>query len=259
MSLTEPALDLQRRLPRWRAVCAYDGTDLFGWQSQPGGNTVQDFVEARLAGIFSQAVRIHGSGRTDSGVHATGQVFHFDGEWPHTAAELERALRSGLPASIQVTAVRRAEQDFHARYSAKGKRYRYRLYRGYASPLESRYCWSLGERELDITAMQQAGAALVGRHDFSALSAGLNREQGDPVKDLRRLEVQQKGRRLTVVTEGSGYLYKMVRTLAGALVEVGLGKLQVAELVQIRDSGQRTCKIPTAPARGLCLEKVFYS
>jgi len=249
---------------RFKCLCAYDGTDFYGWQSQAGGNTVQDFIEARLAVVFKKPIRIHGSGRTDSGVHAKGQVFHFDADWPHDTVTLHRALRGGLPQGIQVSRVSLAPAHFHARYRATGKRYSYNLFIGEAPPMETRYAWSLGERALglDVAAMQAAAQSLLGEHDFSAFSAargkGSNDENENPVKDLRRLDIVRKGCRVKVTTEASGYLYKMVRSLVGALVEVGLGKVDPGELVRIRDSGKRTVAVPTAPARGLCLEKVFY-
>ncbi len=244
---------------RWKCTVAYDGTGLHGWQSQPGGNTVQDILENRLKTLFGQPIRIHGSGRTDSGVHARGQVFHFDGQWSNPQTDLLNALRSGLPESIQVSSVRSVSPDFHARYSATGKRYIYWLYEGYAPPMETRYFWSLGRRKLNIDLMNETAALLLGKHDFSAFGA----ERGDgspqnPVKDLRRLEITRKGRRIRIATEASGYLYKMVRSLVGALVDVGIEKLPPDELVNIFKSHKRTQLIVTVPARGLCLEKVFY-
>lgn len=246
-------------LQRWKVVCAYDGSTLCGWQSQPGGQTVQDFIEARLAQLFGAPVRIHGSGRTDAGVHARAQVFHFDGNWQHPPEALLRALRSGLPASVAVRSVRRAPPGFHARFSATGKRYVYHWFEGFALPWESPYCWSMGNRRLDIAAMNAAAAPLLGQHDFTAF--GASRGDGsidNPVKTLYELKVLRSGPRLRLVTEGSGYLYKMVRTLAGALTEVGLGKLPPQRLKAILDSRVRPMNLPTAPAKGLWLEHVYY-
>lgn len=247
------------KVQRWKAAVAYDGTHLQGWQSQPDGNTVQDFIEARLAVIFGQSIRIHGSGRTDAGVHAKAHPFHFDAPWPHGAQKLLRALRVGLPAALQVVAVTRTRADFHARFSATGKRYCYRWFEGYALPWEAPYCNSLGNRRLDVAAMNEAAAPLLGQHDFTAF--GANRGDGsveNPLKTLYRLEVKRNGSRITLLTEGSGYLYKMVRTLAGALSEVGLGKMPPEALAQILHSGERPMDLPTAPAHGLWLEKVYY-
>ena len=242
---------------RWKCICAYDGTDFYGWQSQTGGNTIQDLIEAQLKRVFKKPVRIHGSGRTDSGVHAQGQTFHFDGAWKHSKEDLLTALTSKLPETVQISSLEKATDDFHARYSVVGKRYRYNLFLGYAPPTETRYCWSLGRRDLDIDLMRKAADGLLGKHDFSAFGVRTSAKE-NPVKDLRRLDVVIKGPRLKVTTEASGYLYKMVRSLVGALVEVGIGKLKPQDLKTILKSRKRTHKIPTGPARGLFLDRVFY-
>lgn len=246
-------------LSRWKALCAYDGSALSGWQSQPGGGTVQDFIEARLAQIFGAPVRIHGSGRTDAGVHAKAQVFHFDAHWPHSEEALLRALYCGVPAAVQVTSVRRVPSTFHARFSATGKCYSYHWFEGRALPWESPYCLSLGHRRLDVEAMNAAARPLLGRHDFTAFGANRGDDSVEsPEKTLYRLDIRRKGARIALVTEGSGYLYKMVRTLAGALEQVGLGKMPPERLTQILHSGVRPMNLPTAPARGLWMERVYY-
>lgn len=248
----------QPTLSRWKAWCAYDGTHLYGWQSQVGGNTVQDFIEARLAEIFKCPIRIHGSGRTDSGVHAKAQIFHFDAHWQHPVEYLERALRTGLPKSIQVYRVRPVPKSFHARYSAVGKRYRYYMMEGDPRPWERNYCWGLGNRRLDVPRMQEAARRLLGVHDFSAFGAQRNVDEEDPVKDLWMLDVVRRGRKIILTTEASGYLYKMVRSLTGALVEVGLGKMSPEDVSVLLESRQRTHLVPTAPSCGLWLERVYY-
>ncbi len=243
---------------RWRATCAYDGAEFLGWQSQKGGGTVQDYLETRLAAIFHQPVRLHGSGRTDGGVHARAQVFHFDAIWTHPVENLLRALNAGRPRSLLVTSLRRAMPEFHARFSAKGKRYCYRIYLGYAPPFTARYCWSLGDRALDLSAVRAAAKRLVGRHDFTAFAGRRLEESEQPVKDLRRFDITQRGRQITFTLEASGFLYKMARGLVGGLVAVGQGKLTVDEIEKILHARHRTPAITTAPPEGLCLEKVFY-
>lgn len=247
-------------MTRWKATIAYDGTGFNGWQSQPGGNTIQDFLEARLATILDTKTRVQGSGRTDSGVHAAGQVCHFDADWKHGAATLQRALRTGLPAGIQVQRVSKATAEFHARFSAKGKRYRYRIFTGWAPPMEERYNWSIGTRALDLEAMQEAAKLMIGEHDFSAFAALRNDESdtADKTRHVWKLDIHKRGPRINIVTEGNGYLYKMVRSMVGAITEVGFGKLSVEQLKTVRDGKQRTKDIPTAPAKGLSLDNVFY-
>ena len=245
---------------RWKCICAYDGTGFAGWQSQVRSDAVQDVIEARLKQIFHRPVRIHGSGRTDAGVHALGQVFHFDAEWRHGEAKLLAAFRVGLPPAIQVKSVRPAPARFHARFQATGKRYEYRLQLGDADPFTRPYCWSVF-RPLDLAAMQAAAAVLRGRHDFRAFTAlnGQGESQEDTVRDLRRLEIVRRGRRLRITFEADGFLYKMVRSLVGLLVSVGEGKITVADVRAILASKERTARVLTAPPHGLFLVKVFYS
>ncbi|MSU47805.1 MAG: tRNA pseudouridine(38-40) synthase TruA [Opitutus sp.] len=242
---------------RWKCVCAYDGTAFAGWQSQAGGTAIQDVIEARLAQIFKVPLRIHGSGRTDSGVHAHAQVFHFDAEWTHAPEKLLAAFRVGLPATIQIKSVRATATDFHARFDATGKRYDYHVHLGDADPFTRPYCWTFF-KPLDLVAMQAAARVLHGRHDFRAFTALNGPEREDTVRELRRLEVRRRGRKIQITAEAEGFLYKMVRSLAGLLVSVGEGKLTVADARQILHSRERTAAVQTAPAQGLFLTKVFY-
>jgi tRNA pseudouridine38-40 synthase len=271
-------------MSRWKCVCAYDGSTFVGWQSQPRGVAVQDVIEARLRQILGLPVRIHGSGRTDAGVHAAGQVFHFDADWTHGPDKLAAALVAGLPPTIQIVSVRRAGARFHARFSAVGKTYRYRIHLGDADPFTRPYCW-ICHRPLDLAAMTAAAAVLRGRHDFRAFSArtadkaspaaganagGADRAPGDQggdedgdtssdtVRDLRRLDLVRRGRLLTVTAEADGFLYKMVRSLVGALVAVGEGRLDASQIAALLASGRRTAAVQTAPPQGLCLLRVRY-
>ncbi len=242
---------------RWKCVCAFDGAPFQGWQSQPGGQTVQDVIEAALAKLFRREVRIHGSSRTDTGVHARGQVFHFDAEWNHGPDRLLAALRTLLPTSIQIRSARRVSPDFHARLSAVGKRYRYHLFLGWPDPFAAPYCWA-HPRGLDVEAMERAAAGLAGRRDFSSFAACSGREMETTVRDLRVLALTRRGRRLVITAEADGFLYKMVRSLVGGLVNVGIGKLTPADISRILAENRRTALVETAPPQGLFLEKVFY-
>jgi tRNA pseudouridine38-40 synthase len=242
---------------RWKCVCAYDGGPFDGWQSQASGNAIQDVIERQLGKVFKSDIRTHSSGRTDAGVHALAQVFHFDAVWPHGADKLRLALQTGLPRTIQLKNVRRAAPDFHARFQARGKVYRYRIFLGAADPFSSPWCWSVG-RELDWPALVAAERILRGRHDFWAFSGENDRTYATTVRDLRRLDLVRKGRKAAFTFEADGFLYKMVRSLTGALVNVGLGKLSLREIAELLQTRKRIPAVLTAPPQGLFLVKVIY-
>ena len=244
-------------MSRWVCVCAYDGGGFSGWQSQPKGDSVQDAIESRLKVIFKTLIRIHASGRTDAGVHAEGQVFHFDAEWKHGAKALKAALCSQLDRAIQIKSVRRASDEFHSRFSAVGKTYVYHLYLGDADPFERRYVWSLA-RPLDFGAMRSVAGLLQGTHDFKAFSAQNGDEKETTVRTLRRLEIAVRGKRVRITAESDGFLYKMVRTLVGTLVAVGEGRMKADTVASLLESKARIPLVPTAPAQGLRLVKVHY-
>jgi tRNA pseudouridine38-40 synthase len=248
-------------MSRWKCICAYDGGSFAGWQSQANGRGVQDALEARLAQVLGTGARIHGSGRTDAGVHARAQAFHFDAPWGHGPDKLAAALRHRLPPAIQIVSVRKAAPEFHARFSATGKIYHYHICLGDADPFTRPYCWSFG-RPLDLPALSKAASLLQGRHDFRSFSAANGGEEeggaGGTVRTLRRLEVAAKGRRLRIAAEADGFLYKMVRRLVGALVGAGEGKLSADDFRSLLASGERTAVIQTAPPQGLFLHKVLY-
>jgi tRNA pseudouridine38-40 synthase len=244
---------------RWKCTCAYDGTDFDGWQRQPGGGAVQNYIEAALTQIFDRDVQLQGSGRTDAGVHARGQCFHFDADWAHAPKKLIRALHSILPTTIRINFAKQVSDDFHARFSVSGKRYFYRYYLGRPDPVDDRYVWACRDLPLDIAAMQQAADILIGTHDFTAYSATHGKDYDpNPVKTITRLELKKSGKHLRLDVEGSGFLYRMVRSLAGALYAVGRGRLTPDDIAEILESRERTHRIVTAPASGLFLDKVFY-
>ena len=242
---------------RWKCVCAYDGGAFAGWQSQAGVTGIQDVIEARLAEIFKTTVCIYGSGRTDAGVHARAQVFHFDAEWKHPPAKLRVAIASGMPDAIQIKSVSPAAADFHARFSATGKRYVYHLHAGDADPFTRPFCWQVF-KPLDLAAMEAAATVLRGSHDFRSFAADNGKKVEDPVRELRRLEIVRRGRTIRVTAEANGFLYKMVRSLVGALVSVGEGGLTPAQIRALLAARVRTAAVKTAPPQGLFLEKVFY-
>jgi tRNA pseudouridine38-40 synthase len=256
--VVNPAARSKATPTRWRAVCAYDGGRFHGWQSQTNAVAVQDVIEEALTAVLGTHLRIHGSGRTDTGVHALGQVFHFDAAWAHGADRLLTALAIKLPVGVQVSAIRAASTKFHARFDATGKRYHYRIHLGRADPFEAGWTWSI-PRELDHSAMERAARRLAGRHDFAAFCAWNNDERETTVRDLRRLELRRRGRRLRIVLEADGFLYKMARSLVGTLVNVGLGRITPDEVAAVLHGRVRVPLVKTAPAHGLFLERVFYS
>lgn len=244
---------------RWKCTCAYDGTDFDGWQRQPSGGAVQNHIESALKQIFDRPLQLHGSGRTDAGVHARGQCFHFDAEWLHEPEKLIRALHSILPTSIRIKSAKSVNDDFHARFSVSGKRYLYNYYLGRADPIDDRYVWACRDLPLDLKEMQAAADRLLGTHDFSAYSATHGKENDpNPVKTVSRLQLKQRGKFIRLDAEGSGFLYRMVRSIAGALYAVGRGRLTADDITEILESKKRTHRIVTAPAKGLFLDKVFY-
>lgn len=244
---------------RFKCICAYDGTSLIGWQSQASGKGIQDVIQQVLAKIFSEKIMIHGSGRTDAGVHAVGQVFHFDACWSHSLEALLKAINSLLPESIQLTSVREVDLAFHARFSVKKKRYSYYLHLGYALPTKRLYAWSLGRHSYDVDLMKQAAEMFLGEHDFALFTPAAQRKQKQTtVREIYRSDLVVQGASLKYVTEGNGYLYKMVRKMVGAIVGVGKGNLELSELKEVLDQKNQGVRIYTAPAQGLFLEKVWY-
>ncbi len=237
---------------------AYDGSAYAGWQVQPAHPSVQERLEAALAQLSGHRPRVHSSGRTDTGVHARGQVAHFDLPSAFDATKLRRGLNAVLPADIRVLALAEAAPEFHARYDAAGKEYRYFLWNDEVlPPFLARYR-TLERRPLDVDAMRRAAALLVGRHDFASFTANPNREIDGTIRHLQALGVARRGREVVIRARGDGFLYRMVRSLAGFLIRVGRGELPPDSAREILGSRLRTARVPTAPPQGLFLWRVFY-
>jgi len=243
-----------------RLTLAYDGEPFAGWQSQKSGNTVQDHLEAVIGQISRQRIPVHGSGRTDAGVHALGQVAHFSppGDLRMRPEEWQRALNAYLPARIRVMACRVVADSFHARFSASGKHYRYRICnQSVLPPHEAGRAWHL-PLPLDVGRLRQVTEWYLGSHDFRSFAANRGKVEADTVRTITRAD-WRGGRNLRLDIEGNGFLYKMVRLLVGAAVRVAQGKAEpewVRDLLERPGSGRNAF---VAPAGGLCLVKVRYS
>ena len=247
---------------RFRMVCAYDGTAYFGWQTQPGLPSVQETIERTLAGIVkAPRVEIHGSGRTDHGVHARGQVFHCDLATRMGARSLLMALNAGgrLPPDIRVRACAEVGPGFHARFSAVRKEYRYYVWNTRLMPPCRRLYHAHVVRPLDLNAMRAAMARFVGEHDFAAFSANPNRPVASTVRTIHAFEVSRQGSRVAFRVQGNGFLYKMVRSMVGFLLRVGTGLERPEAVSELLAPGNpRTARVPSAPACGLFLWQVWY-
>ena len=237
---------------------AYDGGNYYGWQIQPRHNTVQAECEKALAQISGAHSRVQCSGRTDTGVHARGQVAHFDLCRSLEPRALSNGLNALLPPDIRVLKLTPTASDFHACFSAVGKEYRYFICNApHVFPDERMY--RLHERKpLNVDAMQAAARLIQGRHDFASFSANPKRDMKGTVRNLYELKVLKRGRTIIIVAHGEGFLYKMVRSLAGFLVRVGREEVPPSLANEILASGVRTARVPTAQPYGLFLWKVFY-
>lgn len=242
----------------FKLTVAYDGSAYGGWQLQPNAVTVQEVLERALAKIADHPVRVHGSGRTDAGVHAHGQVANCSFATRLTPTILCRALNANVTEDVRIVRVQGVDAQFHARFSAKGKEYRYQVDCGIvANPFLHAYAWH-HPRPFDMAAMRRAAKLLKGRHDFSALSAHPFRPVENPVRTISKLAITERDHLLTISVVADGFLYKMVRSIVGALVKAGEGRLTLEQLQQVLQTRKRTALIETAPAHGLFLWKVFY-
>jgi tRNA pseudouridine38-40 synthase len=247
---------------RYKAIVEYDGTDYAGFQRQAAGHgpTVQGDLEAALAAINGgQAVAVLGAGRTDSGVHAAGQVVAFDLNWGHGPAALARALNANLARAIAVLSAEVCAPDFHPRFRARGRRYRYSLLNAPTrSPLRERYVWQVWPA-LNVEAMGQASQSLLGRKDFAAFGTAPE-AGGHTVREIRqaRWETLENGALLNFYIEADAFLYRMVRSIVGTLKQVGEGSLTAGEFGAIVASAERSRSAAAAPPGGLCLVEVLY-
>ncbi|MGE7695381.1 tRNA pseudouridine(38-40) synthase TruA [Lysinibacillus sp. NPDC094177] len=244
---------------RLKAIISYDGTQFSGYQVQPGERTVQAEVERVLAIMHKgEKIKVTASGRTDARVHATGQTLHFDSPLSIPVDKYMKALNVQLPRDIRVMSIEEVATDFHARYSVTGKRYRYIWScEPVQSPFRRYYTVETNGVKPNVEAMQKAAKAIIGTHDFSCFCAA-NTSVKDKVRTVTTLQFEWYGEELHMVIEGSGFLYNMVRIIAGTLWEVGIGRRDIENVELVVKSMNRDKAGKTAPPQGLYLEKVFY-
>ena len=235
----------------------YDGTRFGGWQIQKNNLTVQGKLEEALERVLGEKVRVHGAGRTDAGVHARGQVAHFETKNPLPLKNIQEGSNRYLPPEIVIRRIETAPPDFHARYSARGKVYRYLIHRRkIPSPFRLNRAYHY-PYSLDLKEMRRAAHFLTGRHDFSAFAASGGSVR-DTTRHLSSLKINDQGELLTLEFRGDGFLYKMVRNIVGTLLEVGSGKIKTEDIPGIIVARDRRRAGPTAPPEGLYLVRVIY-
>jgi tRNA pseudouridine38-40 synthase len=244
-------------LPTFKITLEYDGTNYHGWQVQPNLPTIQSALETAISRVAQHKASVTGAGRTDAGVHALGQVAHFTTTARLSAEEWQRALNGLLPPDIAVQALEEVPDTFHARFSAKSKLYRYRIFARVQRSALSRSKILHYPYPLDLDAMEAAARSLVGTHDFTSFQ-GSPTDNENPVCTITKLTVDRFGDEVIFEVEGNRFLKQMVRAIVGTLLEVGRGKLQAGAVAGILAAKDRTKAGPTAPAHGLYLVRVDY-
>lgn len=244
-------------MQNYKMTISYDGTRYSGWQRQGNtASTIQYRLEQAISRLLECPTEITGSGRTDAGVHAMGQVANFRTEARVDCETFRQRLNEVLPEDISILSLRPAAERFHARFSAREKVYRYTIQNSPNKDVFGRkYSYHLAE-PLDLAAMERAAGLLLGTHDFRGYSTG--RTKKSTVRHLAEIQICREGERVTLTFRGNGFLYNMVRILAGTLIEVGLGKRTLDSVLPALETGDRTQAGFTAPAQGLCLMQVIY-
>ena len=242
---------------RIQLIVEYDGTNYAGWQRQENALAVQQVIEEKLRRLTKEPIVIHGASRTDAGVHALGQSAHFDTACAIPADKFCFALNTMLPPDIRIRESRQVSATFHARFSTKGKRYRYLFHVHPHAGALNRLTHAHVIYPLDEQLMQREASALVGTHDFAAFAASGSVVK-DTVRTIYRADVSRESTEIRLIVEGSGFLYNMVRIIAGTLIGVGSGKLEPGAFSRAIETGNRLDLGVTAPAHGLTLMEVFY-
>jgi tRNA pseudouridine38-40 synthase len=244
---------------RLKLTVAYDGAAFAGWQSQAHRNTVQDELERAFEKISRQRVRVHGAGRTDAGVHALAQCAHVD--LPDKRLSIERwrnALNAVLPPAVRILRCQYVSQKFHARFSATGKLYHYRIWAApVLPPLEVGRAWHVFS-PLDVDLLKAAAQKFIGQHNFAAFAANRGKKEEDATRTILSVRVRRSGPRITIDVAGDGFLYKMVRLMVGAMTRVALNKMELSEIAIRLKSARADGSRFVAPAEGLYLVEIWY-
>jgi len=236
----------------------YDGTDFMGWQRQAhAGRTVQACAEAAIAKVADHPVELTCAGRTDAGVHASGQVAHFDTQAPRSGRGWLLGLNSNLPEDMAINWIRNVPEDFHARFRARARHYRYTILNRVTRSALQRIRATWVHSPLNVEPMQIAAMHLLGKHDFSAFRA-VECQARSPVRSIHRIEVRRVGEQVTLDVVADGFLHHMVRNIAGVLIAIGAGKHPSDWARDVLQGRDRTLGGVTAPAEGLCLVAVLY-
>lgn len=245
-------------MQRYKCIISYDGTRFSGYQVQPNKRTVQSEFEAVLTKMHKgRKIKITGSGRTDAGVHAKGQVLHFDSPISIPEEKWEKALNALLPEDISVMSMEKVHERFHARFDTSGKEYRYFLNLSrIRDPFQRNFAYQY-PYPLDLEAMEEASQYLLGQHDFSSFCSAKT-EVEDKVRTIEKIEISREGERISFRFIGNGFLYNMVRILVGTLLEVGSGDRKPTDILDVLEKKDRRYAGKTAPGHGLYLWEVFY-
>ena len=244
-------------MPNFKLTLAYDGTDFSGWQTQPDTRTVQETVQAVLSSIVGGPTILHASGRTDAGVHALAQVAHVHIDTKLVAESIRKALNARLPPDVSITKAKLVPDDFHANKSAVKKCYRYVIRDGPSRDPFTRRHATFVKYRLDAARMARAASAVVGTHDFRCFETEWpNRKTS--VRTVSRLDVGRLGDYVVIRAEADGFLYNMVRAIAGTLMQIGRGFWPEERMAEVIAAGDRRLAGPTAPPQGLFLARVYY-
>lgn len=240
---------------RYKCIVSYDGSNYFGFQIQKNHPSIQGEIQKALKIIYQDDIIIHPAGRTDTGVHAYGQVFHYDANIKMAPWQIKRALNSRIHKDIYIKQVELVSDDFHARYDAKSKIYKYLINLGEYSPLLKNYCYQISDN-LDIEAMREAINYIIGEHNFKSFTK--NHKLTNTIRTIYTMDIKKEDNFLIFIIHGNGFLHNMIRIIMAMLIEVGKGKFSPQYFKEILVAENRIFAAKTAPANGLYLQEIIY-